>query len=216
MAERTKQNYEEYYERKEIIGTGGYGYVYKGIDKKTQELRAIKVMNIKKIKENLSSQYEREQIKEQLKLCIEGFIQEFEIMKICSKNNVNSVKCYEYFKNEDNFVIIMELCDNNLLELLDKRLDEKETGFSREEIYDIMKQLNNTFKIMKENNIVHRDLKLENILIKYNDKEHKKYIIKLSDYGCSKRLLSLSRNCNTYSGTLLYMSPELLKGKEYN
>ena len=43
-------------------------------------------------------------------------------MKICSENNNNSVKCYEYFNNEDNFIIIMELCDMNLLQLLNKRL----------------------------------------------------------------------------------------------
>ena len=36
--------------------------------------------------------------------------------------------------------------------------------------------------------MVHRDLKLENILIKYMDKEHKNYIVKLTDYGCSKRI----------------------------
>ena len=216
MTERTKQNYEEYYEPLEIIGTGGYGYVYKGRDKNTKELRAIKVLDIEKIEEDLSSQYEREEIKEQLKLYIEGFKEEFEIMKLCSNNNNNSVKCYEYFNNENNFVIIMELCDYNLLQLLNKRLDEKGKGFNKEEIYDIMIQLNNTFKIMKENNIIHRDLKLENILIKYIDKKKEKYIIKLSDYGCSKSLISLSRNCNTYSGTLLYMSPEILKGEEYN
>ena len=108
MAERVKKSYKEYYEPIEIIGTGGYGYVYKGRDKKTKELRAIKVMNIEKIEENLSSKYEREEIKDQLKLCIEGFKEEFEIMKICSNNNNNSVKCYEYFNNENNFVIIME------------------------------------------------------------------------------------------------------------
>ena len=79
-----------------------------------------------------------------------------------------------------------------------------------------MKQLNKTFRIMKEKKIIHRDLKLENILIKYIDKEKKKYIIKLSDYGCSKRLQSLSRYCSTYSGTLAYMSPEILKGAKYN
>ena len=214
MEERIKQSYKEYYEPIEIIGTGGYGYVYKGRDKNTKELRAIKVLDIEKIEEDLSSQYEREEIKEQLKLYIEGFKEEFEIMKLCSNNNNNSVKCYEYFNNENNFVIIMELCDQNLLQLLNKRIKEKGKGFNIEEIYDIMIQLNNTFKKMKENNIIHRDLKLENILIKYIDKE--KYIIKLSDYGCSKRLISLSRNCNTYSGTLLYMSPEILKGKEYN
>ena len=74
-----------------------------------------------------------------------------------------------------------------------------------------MEELNNTFKIMKENNIIHRNLKLENILIKYHDKEHKKYTLKLSDYICSKRLISLSQNCID-----IYMAPEILSGGEYN
>ena len=51
-------------------------------------------------------------------------------MKICSNKNDNSVKCYEYFNNEDNFVIIMELCDKNLLQLLKKRISEKGEGFN--------------------------------------------------------------------------------------
>jgi serine/threonine protein kinase len=78
-----------------------------------------------------------------------------------------------------------------------------------------MKQLNNGLKIMKENKIIHRDLKLENILIKYED--NNKYIIKLADYGSSKRLNSLSKNyCNTNVGTLIYMALEILKGEKYN
>ena len=40
--------------------------------------------------------------------------------------------------------------------------------FNSEEILEIMKQLNNAFKIMKENNIIHTNWKLENILIKYD------------------------------------------------
>ena len=216
MTERTKRSYKELYEALEVIGVGGYGCVYKGRDIKTKELRAIKVMNIELVQKNLSSQYKAEEIKEQLKLCLEGFIEEFEIMKICSNNNDNSVKCYEYFNDGDNFVIIMELCDSNLQHLLNERKKEKKKKFNYKEIYDIMKQLNKTFRIMKEKKIIHRDLKLENILIKYIDKEKKKYIIKLSDYGCSKRLQSLSRYCSTYSGTLAYMSPEILKGEKYN
>ena len=35
---------------------------------------------------------------------------------------------------------------------------------------------------MQENNIIHRNLKLENILIKYTDESQKKFIHKLSDY----------------------------------
>ena len=217
MLDRSKKNYEDYYEIIKVIGVGGYGCVYKGREKKTKELRAIKVMSKEKIKENLRFQYERKELKKQLELCINGFIEEYNIMKICSNNNNNSVKCYEYFNNEDNFVIIMELCDQNLSQLLNKKFDEEEKGFSSEEIYEIMNQLNNTFQIMYKNKIIHRDLKLENILIKYNDEEHKNYTIKLTDYGCSKRLLSLSRNYNnTFVGTLVYMAPEILKREEYN
>jgi len=40
-----------------------------------------------------------------------------------------------------------------------------------------MEDVNNIFKIMKENNIIHWNLKLDNIPIKYDDKEHKKYKI---------------------------------------
>ena len=205
MSDRIKKNYKEYYEIIELIDSGEYGYVYKGREKSTKELRAIKVISLEKIQENLLSQYETNEIEKQLKLCINGFIEEYNNMKICSNNNNNSVKCYEYFNNKDNFVIIMELCDQNLSQLLKQRVKNEKKGFNPEEIYEIMNQLNNTFKKMKENNIIHRDLKLENILIKYDHKEHKKYTIKLSDYGCSKRLISLSRYCNTYIGTLVYM-----------
>ena len=189
MSDRIKTNYEEYYEIIKLIDSGAYGHVYKGREKSTKELRAIKVISLEKIKENLLSQYEANEIEEQLNLCINGFIEEYNNMKICSNNNNNSVKCYEYFNNKDNFVIIMELCDKNLSEVLKQRVKNEKKGFNIEEIYEIMNQLNNTFKIMKENNIIHRDLKLENILIKYNDNND--YTIKLTGYGCSKRLNSL-------------------------
>jgi len=55
-------------------------------------------------------------------------------MKICSKNNENSVKCYEYFNNKDNFIIIVELCDENLLQKLNKRIENDKKGFNSEEI----------------------------------------------------------------------------------
>ena len=216
MSDRIKENYKEYYEIINLIDSGAYGHVYKGREKLTKELRAIKVISLEKIEDNLLSQYGSNEIEEQLNLCINSFIEEFNNMKICSNNNNNSVKCYEYFNNKNNFVIIMELCDQNLSQLLNQRIKNVKNGFNIEEIYEIMNQLNNTFKIMKENNIIHRNLKLENILVKYNDKGPKKYTIKLSGYGCSIRLKSLSMSCNKKYGTLVYMAPEILKGEEYN
>ena len=47
-------------------------------------------------------------------------------MKKCSKNNINSVECYEYFISENNdFIIIMEYCDSNLLKLLQQKKNLK-------------------------------------------------------------------------------------------
>ena len=132
-------------------------------------------------------------------------------MDICSKNNINSVKCYEYFNNDKNFVIIMELCEKDLSKALKEKIIKTGKGFDLEKIREIINQLNNTFKVMKENNIIHRDLKLENILIKNDDK------FKITDYGCSKKLDSLSKLCFTKNvGTLIYMAPEILNEEPYD
>jgi len=102
----------------------------------------------------------------------------------------------------------MELCDDNLQNILDK----KKEGFTYEEIYNIMNQLNNTFKIMNENKIIHRDIKLENIVVKYNNEKSKiNYSVKLTDYGISKQLISTKGKTN--AGTSLTMAPEILKGE---
>ena len=217
MTERANKNYEEYYEVIKAIGSGALGIVYEGKEKGKDELKAIKVIDLERVTESLINQYSGEDLKKHLDLCLKGFISEFEIMKLCS-NCENSVKCYEYFKNEDNFVIIMELCDNNLSKYLTQRMIDCGKGLNSEEILEIMKQINKEFKVMEENNITQRDLKLENILIKYLDKENKIFKVKLSDYGCSKRLSSLSSKNyrNSINGTVPYMAPEILKEEEYN
>ena len=213
MDEKIKQDYKKYYDIIEIIGYGGYGLVYKGKEKKTKELRAIKIIDLDKIIEGLLIFNDANELEKELQLNIDGFIQEFENMKLCSKDNINSVKCYEYFYNNKIFVIIMELCDKNLSQLLAENIKQNKIGFNEEQIWIIMNQLNNSFKIMKNNNIIHRDLKLENILIKY---ENNKTIFKIADYGSSKKLINLSSYCFSNKGTLLYMAPEILKQEQYN
>ena len=69
---------------------------------------------------------------------------------------------------------------------------------------------------MSKNNIIHRDIKLENILVKYEDKSKSKFFAKLTDYGISRKLISLSKKCKTYTGTLITISPEILAGEEYD
>ena len=197
---RSKEDYKIYYEKleDEKIGKGGFGEVYKAKDKVTNELRAMKIIDT----DCNGEEYEKE---------IKKLINELNNMDKCCNDykNIYSVEFYDYFITKNEFIIIMELCDNNL----QNYLNERKKGFSSEEIHNIMTQLNETFKIMVKENIVHRDIKLENILIKYLDKEKNTFLVKLTDYGISKQITN-STICKTNTGTYFTMAPEVMEGKE--
>ena len=136
MEKRPNQDYTQYYDNLEEIGRGKLSFVYKGREIKTNELRAIKVIHLDILKENIFfDSNEDKNVEQKLKEYIDEYINVCENMKICS--NLNSVKYYEYFNDGNIFVIIMELCDCNILQLFLKRNEE---GFSIKEIYEIMKQ----------------------------------------------------------------------------
>jgi len=120
-----------------------------------------------------------------------------------------SVRYYEYLKNKTDFIIVMELCDNNLNNILRKR----KKGFSSEEIQNILIQLNKTFKILVSNKIIHRNIKLNNIHIKYIDNERKNFIVKLTDYFISEEISNLEL-CDFYRIEILTKVPEILEGKK--
>ena len=63
--------------------------------------------------------------------------------------------------------------------------------------------------------IVHRDIKLNNILVKYLNEQKTKYKVLLSDYGISNLLTSNKQFLNSHKGTKLFMAPEILDGEEY-
>ena len=175
MDKNKNEDFMKNYDSKQLIGKGSFGEVYK-IDNK-----AIKIFDLKEMQNKLKDEYYTkeitDEINEEIKKYINGIINEIENMKICSNNNPYSVKCFDYIKNENILGIIMEYCDNNLKEIL----KNKEEGFNVKEIYEILYQLNKTFKIMKENKIVHRDIKVDNILIKYEKNNILNFICKLTD-----------------------------------
>ncbi len=58
--------------------------------------------------------------------------------------------------------------------------------------------------------VIHRDIKLQNVLLTSKDE------IKLGDFGISKLLESTGDFAKTSLGTPYYLSPEICSGKEYN
>ena len=197
-----------------ILGEGWLGVVYKANNKETNEKRAIKVINIKKIKYNFKKCNLKEANDNDIKLIIDDYIKETENMILLegeNKDNKNSVKFYECYKTDKEFAIVMELCDDNLMNFLINR----KKPFNANEIYYILNQLNNTFELLVKNKLVHRDLKLENILVKYENKEKTKFILKLSDYEVTKKIKTFTEKCSSRVGTLKYMAPEILQGNKY-
>ena len=78
-------------------------------------------------------------------------IEEAEINNMLIMNQCeNSIKYFGYFKEENLFYLVIELCDCSLVQIIkDKR------KLNIIEIKEILKQLNNAFKIMYNNSIIH-------------------------------------------------------------
>ena len=182
---------------KDELGAGTFGKVYSGYLKSNGMKIAFKRISKKKISSyGQFSQY-----------LLDALKKEFECMKMC--NCENSVRVYNFLETGNNYNFVMELCDNDLSNELKKRPN----GFDVDEVRNIMSQLNNAFKKMVEHNIIHRDLKLGNILITYTDETKTKFKPKLCDYGFSKVLNDSFTQ--THLGTPATMAPEIMSGKNY-
>ena len=184
------------YKLEKLIGAGTFGEIYEGLD-----IRSGKKVAIKRIKKKL--------LYENGNFLLNAYNKEIEIMRLCECEN--SVKFFCDFDTENHRNIIMELCDKDLL----CYLYERKTAFTIDEIRETFLQLNNAFRKMRNNNILHRDLKLGNVLIKFIDETKTKFIPKLADYGFSKEL-SIYNTRTTHLGTPATMAPEIMMDMPYD
>lgn len=129
-------------------------------------------------------------------------IREMAIMRLLRHPNICQLK--EYLTEGDKYYMFLEYVDGG--QLLDYiiqhgRLKEKQARkFSR--------QIISALDYCHRNSIVHRDLKIENILITKSEQ------IKIIDFGLSN-LYSPTQQLDTFCGSLYFAAPELLKAKEY-
>ena len=176
------------YEILSILGEGTFGIVKLAQDKKTKEKVAIKILEKKKIK--------AEEDKRRVKT-------EIEILQRMS--HINVIKTKKILKDLENIYIIMEYCEKGEL----FHHIEKEICLSNDEAASYFYQLINGLEYIHQKGIVHRDLKLENILLSKNN------ILKIIDFGLSSYYYS-NKLLSTPCGSPCYASPELLSGQKYD
>ena len=178
----------KFYKFGRVIGKGAFGKVNLGLHILTGRIVAIKSFN----KTKINNEKDRNKIMNEIKL-----------MK--NLKHFSVVKLLDTFENEKYIFIIMEnVLGGDLLTFIKKRnkLPEKTAKY-------IFKQLLQALKYIHNKNIVHRDIKLDNILIDLNNN------IKLCDFGVGKYIQNNNELLFEQCGTPAYIAPEVIAGEGY-
>lgn len=130
-----------------------------------------------------------------------------EILINRSLDHPNILKLYQVFENNEAVHLIFELCPHGDITSLMRFGNRLLFG----QACDILKGLLYALSYLHSQNIVHRDVKAENLLIKDTQDLS---TVKLADFGVSHWIDSerLARKC----GSLGYMAPEILRGERYD
>lgn len=125
----------------------------------------------------------------------------------------NIINVYEVYSTSSYLDIIMEYCKGgSLLERMNKLLDNDKC-FSELQASIIVKQIAQALNYAHKNSIVHRDIKLENILFVNQDENNLN--LKIIDFGLGINFEKGIVKMKEKLGTSYYMSPEILE-QNYN
>ena len=174
------------------IGEGSFGKIYTAEWTKNKKLYAMKKMILRNkaaIKKN----------QDQTDLV-------FDLVKQKNMEGVIKVygsQCIKINNSEFHFYVLMELAETDWDKEIKTRKQQKKY-YTEGELYDILRQLTKTFAFLQKNNITHRDIKPQNILVVNK-------VYKICDFGEAKVTDGNDVIHQSIKGTELYMSPILFR-----
>ncbi|CAJ0633761.1 8170_t:CDS:2 [Entrophospora sp. SA101] len=125
--------------------------------------------------------------------------------KFTNKEFVNEVN-FVSMPNASTYTLVMEYANNGTLKEYLKE-NKENPRFDWEQKIKLAKQLADAISFLHHNNIVHRDLKSDNVLVSNGN-------IKLSDFGISRRLTESTNLLTRAFGSARYSDPEHLRNPE--
>ena len=188
------------YTLEKSLGKGAYGEVYLTTIKGDSKLIATKKLDKDFCENPTTKKY---------------IINEINILKML--NHPNIVKFVDLKKTINHYYIMMEYCNGGELhKALEKYIEKNRNPFPQEIVQHFMKQIIDAFKYIHSKDIMHRDIKLENILLNYDTNEDKqnenlmKANIKIIDFGFAAKIEKDGLKYTTL-GSPINMDPLILK-----
>ncbi|KAF2400403.1 kinase-like protein [Trichodelitschia bisporula] len=183
------------YEFLELIGRGSYGRVYKSKHRVTQEICAVKIIEVDAQDYKADIESRDDTIKE--------FIRETTILQSLKDNRARNVNViFEAFSVDSQLWIVSEYCPGGSVSTLMKA--STPPGLEEQFIIPIAREVAIALKYVHEAGIIHRDIKCANILATEDGR------IQLCDFGISGVLENEVSKRSTIVGTPHWMAPELV------
>mmetsp|Transcript_21221 Transcript_21221/g.48739 ORF Transcript_21221/g.48739 Transcript_21221/m.48739 type:complete len:1078 (+) Transcript_21221:67-3300(+) len=173
----------DFYAIGKLIGRGAFGKVNIGVHKLTEELTAMKLCERRRVAE--------------AKKCL---TQEVNILKRLN-GHANLIQLFEVIETSTHIVLVMEYASGG--DLLCHVRKRNSNRVDERAAQDFFKQLSDGLNYVHKCSVVHRDLKLENLLLDYAG------CLKIADFGVAV-IITPGKKLTDHCGTPSYMAPEIL------
>lgn len=182
------------------LGKGAFGEVYITSKQGTQEKFATKKIDKKFARNPKAKKYIDNEIK---------------ILKSIEHENI--IKLYDQLETSQYYFLVTEYCNGGgLSDCLEYHINQYHKPFSEEVVQYLMRQIVSGIRYLHSKHILHRDIKLDNILVKFDTEEDKqkknmlKAKVKIIDFGFARYLDPKELAFSTL-GSPINMEPGILR-----